>query len=96
MRANGPCTNPFWGLVIGAAGGFCVTILACLVSGMGSPAAPLNRFFTRYGFLLICIETGIIVVAGVTALAVDRRQTLRDRRTSATRSEPAAAEEGRA
>jgi len=80
---NGGRANPFWGIVIGAAGGFCVTILAYLAAGLGSPAAPLNRFFTRYGFLLVCVETAVIVVAGLLALAVDRRQTLRGRRPAA-------------
>lgn len=79
---NGGRVNPFWGIVIGAAGAFCVTILAYLASGLGSPAAPLNRFFTRYGFLLVCVETALIVVTGLLALAVDRRQTIRGRRTA--------------
>lgn len=84
MKGSGSRSNPFWGLVIGAGGGFCVTILAYLASGLGNPAAPLNRFFTRYGFLLVCIETVIIVVTGIAALAVDRRQTLHDRPSGPT------------
>jgi hypothetical protein len=75
-RASG--RNPFWGLVLGSAGCFCLTILAYLASGLGSPAAPLNRFFTRYGFLLVCIEAAFIVVTGVAALTVDSRQTRHD------------------
>jgi hypothetical protein len=77
---NGRYANPFWGIVVGASGGFCVTILAYLASGLGSPAAPLNQFFTRYGFLLICVETAVIVITGLLALAMDRRQAVRRRR----------------
>lgn len=82
-------TNPFWGLVIVAGTAFCVTILAYLASGFGSPAAPMNRFFTRYGFLLVCIETGVIVAAGIAALAVDRRQTLRRQQPTSSAGGPA-------
>ncbi len=86
---NGRRTNPFWGLVVAAGGGFCVTILAYLASGLGSPAAPLNRFFVRYGLLLVCLETAVIVVTGTLALAVDRRQTLNDHGSSPARVQDA-------
>ena len=74
--------NPFWGVVVAAAVVFCVTILAYLVSGLGNPVSPLNQFFVRNGFVLVCVEAAAIVVAGMLALAVDRRQTLQRLRES--------------
>jgi uncharacterized membrane protein YhaH (DUF805 family) len=83
MNANRNGGNPFWGVVVAVAAMFCVTILAYLVSGLGRPSSPLNRFFVQYGFVLVCVEAAAIVVAGVLALAVDRRQTVRRLRDSA-------------
>jgi hypothetical protein len=89
MNANRSGGNPFWGVVVAAAGVFCITILAYLVSGLGSPVSPLNQFFVRHGFVLVCVEAAAIVVAGVLALAIDRRQTLRRLRESAAQRDAA-------
>ena len=82
MNTNRRRANPFWGLVVLAATAFCVTILAYLASGLGNPATPLNQFFTRHGFRLVCGEAAFIVVTGMLALGVDRRHTLRRGRQS--------------
>jgi hypothetical protein len=89
MRTIRERRNPFWGVVAAGATGFCVTILAYLASGLGSPAAPLNRFFTRYGFSLVCAEAALIVVTGFLALAVDHRQGVPPLPNSPARRDPA-------
>lgn len=72
-----PPPNPFFKLVIATGFLFAVTTMAMFAATFGDPAAPPNRFFDRYGLIVIAIETIALVVVSWLALAVDRRQTLR-------------------
>ena len=70
--------NPFFPLAVFCSGLFVVTILALLASVFGDPQAPLARLLERYAGRLIAGEVAAILLSGFLALAVDRRQALRE------------------
>lgn len=70
--------NPFWGLLVVSAAGFCIAVAAYLVAGFGNRDEPLNRFFNEHGGSLTTgLAVATMLLAGL-ALTVDRRQTLRE------------------
>ena len=70
-------SNPFFRLVIPACTVFIVTIFAMVAVPFGNPDAPPARFLDEYGGTLIAYEVPAILVLGLCALFLDRRQTLR-------------------
>ena len=81
--------NPFYGLLVAAGTALIVTILALLTSlltldplageeqlGMAPPA----RFLNRWGGTLVFAETGVLVVASVLAIVLDRVRSRRQQR----------------
>ena len=76
-----PARNPFFKLVIVTGFLFAVTTMSMFAATFGDPAAPPNRFFDRYGLILIAVETIALVAVSWLAMAVDRRQTLRELKT---------------
>ncbi len=70
-------TNPFFRLVIPACAVFIVTIFAMVAVPFGNPDAPPARFLDENGGTLITCEVAAILVLGLSALCLDRRQTLR-------------------
>ncbi|MEZ6065118.1 MAG: hypothetical protein R3B90_05305 [Planctomycetaceae bacterium] len=67
-------------LVTVAGGLFAFTAMCMLATTFGHPDAPPNRFFNRYGVTIILIETVLLMVVAVFAMAHDRRTTLAARR----------------
>ena len=82
--------NPFFRLVIGAVVVFIVTILAILATIFGETNAPIQRFLSEFGGLLIGGEVAFILLVGLLALAVDRRRIVNDR---LVRQQPSSEEE---
>ena len=86
MTAPRRARNPFWGLLVLSAAGFCIAVAAYLVAGFGNREEPLNQFFNAHGGAL---TTGLAVttmlLAGL-ALTIDRRQTLRTMKEDAIQS----------
>ena len=70
--------NPFFRLVIVSAGFFVVTILAITATIFGETNSPVPRFLIRHAGTLITVEVLVTLVAGLLALAVDRRFILED------------------
>lgn len=68
--------NVFFPLLAAFGGLFAVTILAMLAATAGDPQAPPSRFFRAYGTPLILAETVLLIALAVTALVIDRRQSL--------------------
>ena len=66
-------------LVVLSSTAFVVTILAMVAVTLGESNAPISRLFDRHSGTLIVSEVVLILVSGVLALAVDRRQSLRGR-----------------
>lgn len=67
--------NPFWGLVVLSAAGFCIAVLAYVAAGFGNGAHPLHRFFNRHGgAVTIGLAIATILFGGL-ALTIDRKQT---------------------
>ncbi|MCH7988895.1 MAG: hypothetical protein IID46_07050 [Planctomycetes bacterium] len=71
-------TNPFFRLVIPACTVFIVTIFAMVAVPFGNPNAPPARFLDEYAGTLIAYEVAAILVLGLSALFLDRRQSLRN------------------
>jgi hypothetical protein len=69
--------NPFFPLVVISSAAFVVTILALVATVFGDERAPLARLFDRYAGRLIGGEVVVILLTGLLALVVDRRQALR-------------------
>lgn len=77
MSAPRPVRNPFWALLIAAAAGFCISVIAYVVAGFGDRVHPLNQLFNRHG---AAITTGLAILTmlfGGLALTIDRVHTLR-------------------
>jgi len=72
---NAQPLNPFFRLVVVAAGSFIVTILASIATMFGNEQAPLTRFLNHYGGGLMAGEVALTLVAGLLALITDRRQS---------------------
>ena len=77
MKSPRPASNPFWGLVVLSAAGFCICVLAYVAAGFGDRAHPLNRFFNRHGAAVTIGLATTTILSGGLALRTDRRQTLR-------------------
>ncbi|HUG92965.1 MAG TPA: hypothetical protein VML55_19145 [Planctomycetaceae bacterium] len=72
--------NLFFRLTTLAGAVFVVTILALVAAMFGDPQSPPALFLHAHGTTLIAWEVAVILAAGVLAMAVDRRQILRDLR----------------
>jgi hypothetical protein len=72
-------TNPFFRLVIPACMVFIVTIFAMVAVPFGNPDAPPARFLDENAGKLIAYEVAAILVLGLAALFLDRRQSLRNK-----------------
>ena len=73
MTAPRRARNPFWGLLVLAAAGFCITVAAYLVAGLSNRDEPLNRFFNEHGGALTTgLAIATIVLGG---LALTRPST---------------------
>ena len=76
--------NIFFRLTVVAASVFVVTILASLSTLFGDPLSPVNQFLEREANTMLVTEVVAILVLGLLALVVDRRQTLRQQAQLAT------------
>lgn len=56
---------------------FVVTILSLVATVFSDPQAPTARFLNEHGTTLIVWQVGAILVLGLLAMTVDRRQILR-------------------
>lgn len=70
--------NPLWAVVVVAGVLFCVSCLAWITAGIGTSPSPLNRFLNEHGVLLVGVEAAVLILGGLSAMIVDRIQTLRD------------------
>lgn len=75
--------NPFFVLVAACSLLFVMTILAFVATMFSDPASPVVQFIDRQGITLIAGEVVAILLTGMLAMVVDRRQTLRQRQLSA-------------
>ena len=69
--------NPFFRLVVIAAGAFIVTVLASVATMFGDEGAPLTSFLNHYGGALMAGEVAATLLIGLLALITDRRQSRR-------------------
>lgn len=69
--------NVLFRALIPAGAIFVITIFALVAVTFGDPKAPPAQFFDRYGLVLILVEVAAILVLIVSAMTVDRWQTLR-------------------
>lgn len=65
-------------LTAGATTAFIVTILAMVAMLMGDPLAPVNVWFNQHGATIMTVEVVAIGVLGMSAMIVDRRETLQE------------------
>ncbi|MCA9076189.1 MAG: hypothetical protein KDA93_14260 [Planctomycetaceae bacterium] len=70
-------TNKWWGAVVLSGIAFVVTCFAAVVSPMGDPQSPMNTMITQHGIKIFLIEAAALISSCLIAMAVDRRQTLR-------------------
>jgi methylated-DNA-[protein]-cysteine S-methyltransferase len=56
---------------------FVITILAMIAMLLGDPVAPVNEWFNRHGGTVFIVEVCAIGALGLSAMIVDRRETLR-------------------
>lgn len=77
MTSPTPTRNPFWMLLIVAASGFCISVVAYVAAGFGDRTHPLNQFFNQHGGATTTGFAVATMLLGGLALTVDRRQTLR-------------------
>jgi hypothetical protein len=77
MSAPRAGRNPFWGLVVLSAAGFCIAVLAYVAAGFGNGAHPLHRFFNRHGAAVTIGLAIATILFGGLALTIDRMQTQR-------------------
>ena len=80
--------NLFFRLTTFAGAVFVITILSLVASVFGDPQAPPARFLNAHGTTLILWQVGVILVLGLVAMAVDRRQMLRRMRDGQADSPP--------
>jgi succinate dehydrogenase hydrophobic anchor subunit len=57
---------------------FVITILAMVAMLLGDPIAPVNVWFNHHGGAVLVIEVLAIVLLGLAAMIVDRRDILRE------------------
>jgi preprotein translocase subunit SecG len=62
--------------VIIASVAFLVTVLIMSVASFSDSKSPIPTFFNAHGLKLVAIEVGLILLLGLAAMIVDRRQTL--------------------
>ena len=72
--------NPLFALVALFGGLFAFTALCMFATTLGDGNAPPNRFFDRYGNVLIGVETVALVASSLLAMAIDSRQLAGQRR----------------
>ena len=65
-------------LTAAATSGFIVTILAMVAMLLGDPNAPVNVWFNNHGATVMAVEVLAIGAFGLSAMAADRRETLRE------------------
>ena len=70
--------NPFFRLVIVASAIFIITIFALVAATFGGSESPASKFINAYAGTMFAVEVGVVLVLGLLALVVDRRQILRD------------------
>ncbi len=70
--------NPFFRLVVVASAIFIMTIFALVAATFGGSASPASQFINAYAGTMFAVEVAVVLVLGLLALAVDRRQILRD------------------
>lgn len=56
---------------------FVITILAMVAMMLGDPMAPVAVWFNSQGTVVLVVEVVAIVLLGLAAMTVDRRETLR-------------------
>lgn len=78
MRGPGSKPSLLFQLVIPATAVFIVTILSLIAVLFSDERAPLARLLNRHGNSLLAAELVVFIVLAFCAMALDRRQTLRD------------------
>jgi hypothetical protein len=81
MRGPGEKPTVFFRLVVPATSVFVITVLALIAVLFGDERAPLAQALNRYGNTLLVLEFVAIIVLSILAMALDRRQILRDQRS---------------
>jgi hypothetical protein len=77
--ANRPPDNAWFRLLIPTGFLFCATSLAWVMSSFDRSGAPVVRWLNQYAVWAILAESVAIVFLAFTAMAVDRRQTLKSK-----------------
>lgn len=77
--------NVLWMLVILAAAGFCLTVLALLAASFGDVNAPIVRLLNLHAGRIILVEVAATASCALLALTIDRRYSLRTRSPSNAR-----------
>jgi ABC-type transport system involved in cytochrome bd biosynthesis fused ATPase/permease subunit len=82
--------NVFFRLLVPAGVLFCAAILMSVMASLGHPESAVNIAIARYSPVVIAILAGLILSVGITAMAIDRRRTLKLRESMAAKNEGAA------
>jgi hypothetical protein len=69
--------NIFFQLAVAAGVLFILTVFALTAMIFSNPRAPLSKFLDDHGETLIAVEVAATLAFGFCAMALDRRQTLR-------------------
>lgn len=59
---------------------FVITVLAMVAMLVGNPDAPANIWFNKHGGTVLTVEILLIGLFGMTAMIVDRRETIQEAR----------------
>ena len=62
--------------VIFASAAFVITVLIMSVASFSDSTSPIPVFFNAHGLKVVCVEVALILCLGLSAMIVDRRQTL--------------------
>lgn len=73
--------NIFFPLTVALVGLFAFTVMAVTAASLGDPNSPINAFLANRMVTILTCEAGGILVTGVVAMTIDRRRTLRQRKT---------------
>jgi len=73
--------NIFFRLALGTGALFIITVLALTATIFSDPRAPLAQFLDNYGGAIIAAEVAASLIFAFWAMALDRRQQLRNARS---------------
>lgn len=89
MKGPGSPPSLLFRLIIPATSVFIITILSMIAVIFSDERAPVARFLNTYGNRMLLVEFIVVLVLAVLAMAMDRRQILKDQRSKdSSRQQP--------